>query len=81
MSMETAMASSGQQIVVVDLGDRQAPEEVNRLRAGKGKLLDHVERIVADLVAAGTVAANAQPVVLVVREDSSSDDDDEDEDE
>jgi len=77
--METAVTASEQQIVVVDLGERQMPDDVNRLRAGQGKLLDHVERIVADLVAAGTLAANAQPVVLVVREVASPEDEDEDE--
>jgi|KBSSwiStaDraftv2_1062776.scaffolds.fasta_scaffold5203113_1 hypothetical protein len=77
MSMETVVASEPQ-VVVVDIGERQMPDEVNRLRNGQGKLLDHVERIIADLVAAGAVSAGAQPVVLVVRELSSPDDDEED---
>jgi hypothetical protein len=77
--METVVTSEPQ-VVVVDLGERQMPDEVNRLRNGQGKLFDHVERIIADLVAAGTVAATAQPVVLVVREVSSPDDDDEEDD-
>jgi Family of unknown function (DUF6200) len=76
-SMETGVTSEPQ-IIVVDLGERQQPDVVNQLRKGKGKLLDHVERIIGDLVAAGAVSASAQPVVLVVREASSSDDDDED---
>jgi hypothetical protein len=50
------------------------------LRNGQGKLLDHIERIMADLVAAGAVESTAQPVVLVVREVSSPDDDDEEDD-
>jgi hypothetical protein len=78
--METAVATSEQQIVVVDVAERQMPDDVNNLRAGQGKLLDHVERIIADLVAAGTIAANAQPVVLVVREHSPDDDDDDNDD-
>jgi len=67
------------QVVVVDIGERQMPDEVQRLRNGQGKLLDHVERIIADLAAAGAVESTAQPVVFVVREHSSPDDD-EDED-
>jgi Family of unknown function (DUF6200) len=78
--METGMTSEPQ-VVVVDLGERQMPDEVNRLRNGQGKLFDHVERIIADLVAAGTVAASAQPVVLVVRELSSPGDDEEEDNE
>jgi hypothetical protein len=38
------------------------------LRKGRGKLMVHVERIVADLAEAGTVKPGAQPVVIVVRE-------------
>jgi hypothetical protein len=81
MSMETGATSStsqrgsrehdkaGQsQIVVVELGEPQSPENVSRLSKGKGKLLKHVERIVNDLVKNGTVKSNAQPVVIVVRE-------------
>src|SRR5258707_15086543 len=56
------------QIVVVDLDEPQSPVAVKRLRKGKGKLFNHVERIVKDLVEDGTVKANAQPVVMVVRD-------------
>ena len=59
---------AGKSLVVVDLGEAQSNVEVKRLRRGKGKLFHHVERIVSDLVDAGTVKANAQPVVIVVRE-------------
>jgi hypothetical protein len=41
---------------------------VKRLRKGRGKLVGRVDRIVADLVAAGTLEAGVQPVVIVVRE-------------
>ena len=56
------------QIVVVDLDEPQSPVAVKRLRKGKGKLFNHVERIVKDLVDDGTVKASSQPVVIVVRE-------------
>jgi hypothetical protein len=57
-----------QQIVMVDLGKRQSPKQVRRLREGRGKLIEHIEEIVEDLVEAGTVKASAQPVVIIVRE-------------
>ena len=55
-------------IVVVDLDEPQPARLVKRLRKGQGKLMTRVERIVADLVEAGTVRSTAQPVVIVVRE-------------
>jgi hypothetical protein len=58
----------GGPLVVVDLGEAQSVMAVKRLRRGKGKLFQHVEHIVSDLVSAGTVKPNAQPVVIVVRE-------------
>lgn len=75
------------QIVVVDLTEAQPAQQVKRLRKGRGKLVTRVERIVSDLVEAGTVKSTAQPVVIVVRELPSSpwpfggyDDDDDDDD-
>jgi hypothetical protein len=59
---------SGSQLVIVDLEEAQSSHEVKRLRKGRGKLVNRVERIVADLVEAGTVKSTAQPVVIVVRE-------------
>ena len=56
------------QLVVVDLGKRQSVKKVKRLRKGRGKLMPRVERIVEELIEAGTVKADAQPVVIVVRE-------------
>jgi Family of unknown function (DUF6200) len=60
--------ASKSQIVIVDLGQTQSSSEVRRLRKGRGKLMTRVERIVNDLVEAGTVKSTAQPVVIVVRE-------------
>jgi hypothetical protein len=59
------------EIVIVDLDKVQTPRDVRLLRKGKGKLTSRVERIVNDLVAAGTVKPTAQPVVIVVRESMS----------
>jgi hypothetical protein len=68
---ETAGAetkANASQMVVVDLGRRQSKKRIKRLRKGRGKLADRVDKIVADLVEAGTFKAGVQPVVIVVRE-------------
>jgi DNA-binding TFAR19-related protein (PDSD5 family) len=77
--------ASKSQIVVVDLDEPQSSLRVKRLRKGRGKLMTRVERIVSDLVEAGTIKSTAQPVVIVVREIppmpwSFADDDDDDDD-
>ena len=61
-------ASATSQLLVVDLGKRQSPKQLKRLRKGRGKLVGRIDQIVADLVEAGTVKAGAQPIVIVVRE-------------
>lgn len=80
---ESKEQTSKSQIVVVDLDEPQSAQLVKRLRKGRGKLMTRVERIVGDLVEAGTVKSGAQPVVIVVRELppmpwSFGDDDDDD---
>ena len=55
-------------VVVVDLGEPQSSVAVKRLTKGKGALYNKVDQIVKDLVADGTVKADAQPIVIVVRE-------------
>jgi DNA-binding TFAR19-related protein (PDSD5 family) len=60
--------SSKSQIVIVDLDEPQSSRLVTRLRKGKGKLVTKVDRIISDLVEAGTIKSTAQLVVLVVRE-------------
>jgi hypothetical protein len=65
---ETQRDSSKSQVVVVDLGEPQSSVEVKKLSNGKGKLFKHVDQIVKDLVAEGTVKSGAQPIVIVVRE-------------
>jgi Family of unknown function (DUF6200) len=58
-------------IVIVDLDKVQTPRDVRLLRKGRGKLATRVERIVYELIEAGTVKSTAQPVVIVVRESMS----------
>ncbi len=54
--------------VIIDLG-KKSKKAVKKLRKGKGgKLLDHVRDAVETLRAEGAIDANAQPVIIVVRE-------------
>jgi hypothetical protein len=79
---------------LVDLSRRQTPRQVKRLRKGRGTLVTRIDEIVEELVRSGTVKAEAQPVVIVVREkvslpwpfanmdyDDEEEEDEEDEDE
>ncbi|MDC0707428.1 hypothetical protein POL68_03000 [Stigmatella sp. ncwal1] len=50
----------------IDLGKKKA-KAVKRLRKGKGRLLEDVRETLQDLQTAGRVAANAQPVIVIVR--------------
>jgi hypothetical protein len=60
-------APTGPSPVVVDLGKRRR-KQIRQLTKGGGKLLGEVLAAMEDLRAAGTVAADAQPVVFVVRQ-------------
>ena len=62
--------SAKQPLVVIDLGKRQSPQQIKRLRKGRGRLMERIDDIVDELVQNGTVKADAQPVVIVVRERS-----------
>jgi hypothetical protein len=68
MPTTTTNAPNSSNVVVVDLGVPQSSVAVRRLTKGKGKLFKHVDQIVKDLVAQGTVKSGAQPIVIVVRE-------------
>jgi Family of unknown function (DUF6200) len=83
------------QLVVVELAKRRSPEQVRRLRRGRGRLVTDIEDAVDELVKSGTIKSGTQPVVIVVREatlpllwaledvdedEEDEDDDDQDED-
>ncbi len=53
--------------VIIDLGKRRR-KQVKRLRRGEGKLLNDINGAVEELRTAGTLGADAQPVIVVVRE-------------
>ncbi|QSQ14517.1 DUF6200 domain-containing protein [Myxococcus landrumensis] len=52
--------------VFLDLGKKSA-KAVKKLRKGRGRLLDDVRETLQDLQTSGRVAANAQPVIVIVR--------------
>ncbi len=51
--------------VVIDLG-KKARKQIKQLREGRGKLLDEVNGVVAELRKADSISSS-QPVVVVVR--------------
>lgn len=53
--------------IVLDLG-KQRRKRIKELRRGEGKLMDEVAASIAELRTAGALAADAQPVVVIVRE-------------
>lgn len=53
--------------VIIDLGKRRR-KQVKKLRRGEGKLLNDINGAVEELRTAGTLGADAQPVIVVVRE-------------
>jgi len=56
--------------IIVDLG-KKSRKQVRKLRKGRpGKLLERVEESIEHLRQNGALAANAQPIVIVVKERS-----------
>lgn len=62
-----AAANTSNGPVIIDLGKRKR-KLVKKLRRGEGKLLDDVNGAVAELRTAGTLSADVQPVIIIVRE-------------
>ncbi len=52
---------------IVDLGT-QSRKRVKNLKRGKGKLMEKVEDIVADLTEEDVISAGAQTVVVIVKQ-------------
>ena len=59
-------------LVVVELAKRRSPEQVRRLRKGRGKLVSDIDEVVSELVETGTIKADTPPVVIVVRESDAA---------
>ncbi len=70
-------------LCIIDLGEHSR-KRVRRLKRGKGRLMEKVEDAIADLKHQGVLSADAQTLVVLVREEMSlsrmfdNDDDDDD---
>lgn len=64
---EETIRSESKSPVVIDLGKHRR-KRVKDLRKGTGRLAEEVNSCLAELRLAGTVSANAQTVVVIVRE-------------
>jgi hypothetical protein len=62
-----AEARAATEVLIVDLGKR-SKRDVDRLRKGRGDLMDEVDDCLQELTSAGQISESAQPVVIVVRE-------------
>lgn len=71
MSMETspraAKAATTAPPIVLDLG-KQRRKRIRALRRGEGQLMDEINASIEELRTAGALGADAQPVVIVVRQ-------------
>jgi hypothetical protein len=63
----TATPQTSDAPVIVDLGKRRK-KLVRRLRNGGGRLMDEVQAAIGEIQRTGRISANAQPVIVVVRE-------------
>lgn len=64
---DETVRSESKSPVIIDLGKHRR-KRVKALRRGTGPLAEEVNSALAELRMAGTVAANAQTVVVIVRE-------------
>ncbi|HMV68490.1 MAG TPA: hypothetical protein PKA64_16695 [Myxococcota bacterium] len=65
-----AEATGAGDMVVVDLGKHKR-KRIKQLRKGEGSLTDDVREAIEELREAGTIGADAVPVVFVVKEKQS----------
>ena len=60
-------AATDKGAIVIDLGSHRRTR-VRDLRRGRGKLMDDVNSVLAELRTDGSISASAQPVVVIVRQ-------------
>ena len=53
--------------IVVDIGTKRR-KQIKQLREGRGKLMEEIAGVIEELRTAGSIAAGAQPVVVVVKQ-------------
>lgn len=70
-TVNVAKVESAGPLLVVDIGKKQRAKRIRELRKGRGKLFDKVTELIAELQSSGTVKADVQPLVIVVRRKES----------
>lgn len=65
-------APAGASLLVIDIGKKQKKKDIKRLRKGKGKLTDKVKEVIDQLREENAISADAQPIVIIVREKARS---------
>lgn len=63
----TEVQNSTQKMVVIDIGKRKR-KQVRKLRKGEGRLAEEIEHTIGQLKGDGVLDADAQTVVVVVRQ-------------
>jgi hypothetical protein len=65
---KTTPAVASEEMIIVDVG-KYRRKQIRRFRKGDGgRVMDEVTTAIQDLRAAGTISADAETVVVVVRE-------------
>ena len=62
-----AATPAGPAPIVIDLG-KKSRKQIRRAREGTGKLMDEINLTLDELRAQGTIKADAQPVLIIVRQ-------------
>lgn len=57
--------------IILKMGRRSA-KKIKQLRQGRGPLMDRVMQAVGEMQHTGVIAADSQPLILVVRQESDS---------
>ncbi|MFN3647976.1 MAG: hypothetical protein ACK47B_00240 [Armatimonadota bacterium] len=71
--METAtvaplsVESSAESPILVNLG-KQSRSKIKKLKRGEGRLMSEVQTTIEELKRSGVIAADAQPVIVLVKE-------------
>ncbi|MBI4861526.1 MAG: hypothetical protein HY815_14885 [Candidatus Riflebacteria bacterium] len=65
--MTTAEQTPNLSPILIDLGKKRR-RSIKRLRRGKGRLMENISETIEELRESGKIAADARPVIVLVRE-------------
>lgn len=65
---ETPKSGDSNGLLVIEIAKKQKRKRIKQLREGTGKLTEKVRDILDELREEGSIGADAQPVVIVVRQ-------------